>query len=91
MTSGRVEYLQTRLDEARDDLKAELRKDVPRDSVVAAHQTIIKGLQDELKTCSTAGKREYTVLTYTWLRQNFALLMHHLLAPEVQLGHPIQI
>jgi len=56
------------LDEARVDLKGELHKDVSRDFFVAAHQTIIKGLQDELQTCSTAGKREYIVLTYPRLR-----------------------
>ncbi len=84
MASGRVKHLQTQLDEAREDLKGELHKDVSRDFVVAAHQTIIKGLQDELQTCSTAGKREYIVLTYPWLRLNFALLMAFLLAPEAQ-------
>lgn len=68
MASGGVEHPQTQLDEAREDLKAELREDVSRDFIVAAHHTIIKGLQDELQTCSTAGKREYIVLTYPRLR-----------------------
>lgn len=68
MASGSIEHLQTQLDEAQEDLKAELRKDVSRVFVVAAHHIIIKGLQDELQTCSTAGKRKYIVLTYPRLR-----------------------